>query len=124
LGGIGFWIAGMPGAFLLGFATFVFSFMPMGPIILWLPAAGWLYYQDFTGWAVFLVIWSLIANTAVEHVLKPVIIARTGGTPFLIVLFGVLGGAIAFGFIGVFLGPALLAVGYALIDEWSSRLAT
>jgi predicted PurR-regulated permease PerM len=122
LGGIGFWIGGVPGAFLLGFATFVFSFLPMGPIILWLPAAGWLYYQGLTGWATFIVIWSLVMNTAVEHVLKPVIIARTGGTPFLIVLFGVLGGALTFGFIGVFIGPALLAVGYALIDEWSSQL--
>ena len=46
--------------------------------------------------------------------LKPIIIARTGGTPFLIVLFGALGGAIIFGFIGVFIGPVLLAVGYGL----------
>jgi predicted PurR-regulated permease PerM len=121
--GIGFWIAGVPGAFLLGFATFVLSFIPMGPTILWLPAAGWLYHQGATGWAIFIVIWSLVTNTLVEHVLKPVIIARTGGTPFLIVLFGVLGGAITFGFIGVFIGPALLAVGYALIDEWSAHLA-
>jgi predicted PurR-regulated permease PerM len=121
--GIGFWIAGVPGAFLLGFATFVLSFIPMGPTILWLPAAGWLYHQGSTGWAIFIVIWSLVTNTLVEHVLKPIIIARTGGTPFLIVLFGVLGGAITFGFIGVFIGPALLAVGYALIDEWSAQLA-
>jgi predicted PurR-regulated permease PerM len=122
-GGIGFWIAGVPGAVLLGFATFVLSFLPMGPTFLWLPAAAWLYYEGSNGWAIFIVVWSLITNTAVEHLLKPIIIARTGGTPFLIVLFGVLGGAITFGFIGVFIGPALLAVGYAMIDEWSSHLA-
>ncbi len=122
-GGIGFWIAGVPGAFLLGFATFVLSFLPLGPTLLWLPAAGWLYHQGSSGWAIFIVIWSLVTNTAVEHVLKPIIIARTGGTPFLIVLFGVLGGTITFGFIGIFIGPALLAVGYALIDEWSEQLA-
>jgi predicted PurR-regulated permease PerM len=121
-GGIGFWIAGVPGAFLLGFATFVLSFVPLGPALLWLPAAGWLYHQGFAGWATFLVIWSLVSNVLVEQALKPIIIARTGGTPFLIVLFGVLGGAITFGFIGVFIGPALLAVGYALIDEWSEQL--
>ena len=120
-GGIGFWIAGVPGAFLLGFVTFVLSFVPMGPGLLWLPAAGWIYHQGNTGWAIFIVIWSLVANTLVEHVLKPVIIARSGGTPFLIVMFGVLGGAIIFGFIGVFIGPVLLAVGYALIDEWSQE---
>ena len=122
-GGIGFWIAGVPGAFLLGFATFVFSFLPMGPTLLWLPAAGWLYHQGHTGWTIFIVVWSLIANTLVEHALKPIIIARSGGTPFLIVMFGVLGGAIIFGFIGVFIGPVLLAVGYALIDEWSEEFA-
>jgi predicted PurR-regulated permease PerM len=120
-GGIGFWIAGVPGAFLLGFATFVLSFLPMGATLLWLPAAGWLYHQGNTGWAIFIVVWSLITSTLVEHVLKPIIIARSGGTPFLIVMFGVLGGAIIFGFIGVFIGPVLLAVGYALIDEWSEE---
>ena len=123
-GGIGFWIAGVPGAFLLGFAMFVLSFVPMGPTLLWLPAAGWLYYQGATGWAIFIVVWSVITNTLVEHALKPIIIARTGGTPFLIVMFGVLGGAIIFGFIGVFIGPALLAVGYGLIDEWSEELTS
>jgi predicted PurR-regulated permease PerM len=121
-GGIGFWIAGVPGAFLLGFATFVFAFLPMGPAVLWLPACGWLYHQGANGWAAFLLVWSLVFNTAIEHALKPIIIARTGGTPFLIVLFGVLGGAITFGFIGIFLGPALLAVGYAMVDEWSVQL--
>ena len=123
-GGIGFWIAGVPGAFLLGFATFVLSFIPMAPALLWLPAAGWLYHENSTGWAIFLVVWSAVTGSLIEHVLKPVIIARTGGTPFLIVIFGVLGGAIAFGFIGVFIGPTLLAVGYGLIDEWSERLAS
>jgi predicted PurR-regulated permease PerM len=121
-GGIGFWIAGVPGAFLLGFATFVLSFVPMGPLLLWAPAAGWLYYQGATGWAVFLVIWSVVTNVLVEQALKPIIIARTGGTPFLIVLFGALGGALIFGFIGVFIGPVLLAVGYGMIDEWSEGL--
>ncbi len=95
----------------------------MGPGLLWLPVAGWLYYEGNTGWAIFIVAWSLITNTLVENVLKPIIIARTGGTPFLIVMFGVLGGAIIFGFIGVFIGPALLAVGYRLIDEWSEEFA-
>ena len=57
-------------ASLLGFATFVLSFVPLGPMLLWAPAAGWLYYQGATGWAIFLVIWSVISNTVVEQVLK------------------------------------------------------
>jgi len=120
---IGFWISGVPGAVLLGFATFVLSFVPLGPTVLWLPAAGWLYYRGSSGWAIFIIIWSLLTNTLIEHALKPIIIARSGDTPFLIVLFGVLGGALTFGLIGVFIGPALLAVGYALIGEWSAQLA-
>jgi predicted PurR-regulated permease PerM len=123
-GGIGFWIAGVPGAFLLGFGTFILSFIPMGAAILWLPAAGWLYAQGSKEWAIFVAVWSVVIGSLVEHVLKPMIIARSGGIPFLIVMFGVLGGAIAFGFIGVFIGPTLLAVGYRLIDEWSGEVAT
>ncbi|MBF6558954.1 MAG: AI-2E family transporter [Candidatus Binataceae bacterium] len=122
LGGIGFWIAGVPGVFLLGFATFILSFVPLATAILWIPAVGWLYAQGATGWAIFLVVWSVVIGGLIDHVIKPMIIARTGGTPFLIVLFGVIGGAIAFGFIGVFIGPTLLAVGYRLIEEWSSDL--
>lgn len=124
LGAAGFWIAGVPGAPLLGFATFLLAFVPLGPVILWAPAAGWLYFQDQHGWAIFLAVWSIVTGSLVEHVLKPYLIARTGGAPFLIVLFGVMGGALAFGLIGVFLGPTLLAVGYALLDEWSTQLAS
>ncbi len=123
LGAVGFWLSGVPGAPLLGFATFLLAFIPMGPTVLWAPAAAWLFFQDQHGWAIFLVVWSIVTGSAVEHVLKPIIIARTGGAPFLIVLFGVLGGALAFGFIGVFLGPTLLAVGYGLVEEWSTQLA-
>ena len=67
-------------------------------------------------------IWSVVTNVFVEQALKPIIIARSGGTLFLIVLFGALGGALIFGFIGVFIGPVLLAVGYGMIDEWSEGL--
>jgi predicted PurR-regulated permease PerM len=123
LGGLGFLIAGVPGAPLLGFGTFLLAFVPMGPVLLWGPAAGWLYLQDQRAWAIFLAAWMVITGSLVDHVLKPYLIARNGGAPFLIVLFGVLGGALAFGFIGVFLGPTLLAVGYALLDEWSTQLA-
>ena len=54
--------------------------------------------------------------------IKPLLIGRGGGMPLVLVLIGVLGGAIAFGFIGVFLGPTLLAVGYKWLDEWSAEV--
>lgn len=123
LGGIGLWIAGVPGAFFLGFTTFLFAFVPMGPALIWLPAAGWLFQQGSTVWAIFMLVWGLVVVGSVDHFIKPIIISRSGSTPLILVMLGVFGGALAFGFIGVFIGPTLLAVGYGLVDEWSERLA-
>ena len=57
--------------------------------------------------------------STVDNFIKPMIISRGSDLPFILVLLGVLGGAFAFGFIGVFLGPVLLAVGFALLKEWA-----
>ena len=121
--GIGLWIAGVPGAFLLAFATFLLAFIPMGPALIWLPASLWLLKESSTGWALFMFIWGLVVVGSMDHLLKPILISRGGGTPLILVMLGVFGGALAFGFIGVFIGPTLLAVGYALLDEWSARTA-
>jgi predicted PurR-regulated permease PerM len=59
--------------------------------------------------------------SGVDNIVKPYLISRGGNLPFILILLGVLGGVIAFGFIGVFLGPTLLAIGYSLISEWSLR---
>jgi predicted PurR-regulated permease PerM len=123
LAGVGFWIAGVPGAFLLAFATFLLAFIPMGPALIWLPAAIWLLKESSTGWALFMFVWGLVVVGSMDHLLKPILISRTGGTPLILVMLGVFGGALAFGFIGVFIGPTLLAVGYALLEEWSETLA-
>ena len=120
LAGIGFWIAGVPGALLLGFLTFFLGFVPFGPILLWAPAALWLLQQDANGWAIFTVIWQVGVGLAADQLLKPILISRMGTTPLLVVMLGVFGGVIAFGFLGIFLGPTLLAVGYSLFEEWSS----
>jgi predicted PurR-regulated permease PerM len=116
--GVGFWIAGVPGAFLLGFMSFLVSFLPSGPALLWLPAAAWLYKQGTSGWAIFIIVWGLGPVGMIDHLLKPILISRNGDAPLIMIILGVLGGAIAFGFIGVFIGPGLLAVGYSLVQEW------
>src|SRR5262249_43304073 len=116
--GIGFLIAGVPGAALLALATFLLSVVPVGPPLIWLPAALWLYAQGSTGMAVFMFLWGLLAISMVDNVLKPVIISHGSNLPFMLVLLGVLGGAAAFGFVGIFLGPTLLAVGYRIVNEW------
>lgn len=116
---LGFAIAGVPGVLLLGFATFVMSLVPVGPPIIWGGAAIYLFNQGQTGWAVFILVWGLLLISGVDNVVKPMLISRGSSLPFLLVLLGVLGGVLAFGFVGLFIGPVLLAVGYSLIREWT-----
>ncbi len=121
LAGIGFMIAGVPGALLLGLLTFFLSIVPMGPPLLWIPAAIWLYYQGHTGMAIFLGLWGALVVSSVDNFLKPYLISQGAAMPFILVLFGVLGGLAAFGFLGVFLGPTLLAVAYSLLRDWTLK---
>jgi predicted PurR-regulated permease PerM len=125
MAGVGFLMAGVPGAGVLALLTFFLSVMPLvGPAVVWLPAAIWLFTQGASGWGIFMIIWGIGVNN-LENVLKPILISRGSAMPFLLIFFGVLGGALAFGFIGVFIGPTLLAVGYRLVEEWGAakRLA-
>lgn len=115
-----FWIAGIPGAAFLGLMTFFLSFIPIGPALVWGPAAFWLYSEGGTAWAIFLVLWGALVIGSVDNFLKPYFISLGSNLPLLLVLLGVLGGALAFGFIGVFIGPTVLAVAYSLILEWSN----
>jgi predicted PurR-regulated permease PerM len=118
--GIGFWIAGIQAAPLLGLLTFVLSPVPVGPPLVWVPAGLWLIQNGQMGWGLFVLLWGMLAVSTIDNIIKPLIISRGVDLPFVLVLLGVLGGAIAFGFIGVFLGPVLLAVGYALLMEWAA----
>lgn len=118
---LGFAIAGVPGVLLLGFGTFVLSLVPVGPPLIWGGAALWLFNQGQAGWGVFMVVWGLVLISGVDNVVKPMLISRGSHLPFLLVLLGVLGGVLAFGFVGLFIGPVLLAVGYSLMREWTGN---
>lgn len=118
--GLGFWIAGVPGAVLLAVLTFFFAVVPFGPPMIWIPAAIWLFSQDRTGWGIFMLVWGLLGISSVDNVLRPYIISHGSKMPFALIFCGVIGGALAFGLVGVFLGPTLLAVAFRLIEEWSS----
>jgi len=115
---VGFLIAGVPGATLLAALTFVLSLVPMGPVLLWGGAAIWLYAQDQTGWAVFMALYGIFVISSVDNFIKPILMSRAGNLSMLLVVLGVFGGAIAFGFIGLFVGPALLAVGWNITKAW------
>lgn len=119
---IGFMIAGVPGALVLGLLTFAFSFIMIPPLI-WGPAVAWLVWQGELGMAVFLGIWGFFVISGVDNILKPYLISRGGNLPLVVVLLGVFGGILAFGFMGLFLGPTLLAVAYNLLSDWVAAKA-
>ncbi len=116
---LGFAIAGVPAVPLLAVITFVSSLVPIGPPIVWGGAAIWLFAQGSTGWGVFMLVWGLVLISGVDNVVRPMLISRGSSLPFLLVFLGVLGGVFAFGFVGMFIGPTLLAVAYSLISDWS-----
>ncbi|TFW31187.1 AI-2E family transporter [Massilia horti] len=121
--GIGYWLAGLPSPGLLAAITFFLAFVPGGPLLVILPGAVWLVRQDAAAWAVFLIVWGGVVAIAIDNVLKPMIIGKSSHMPFILTLLGVIGGAKAFGLLGVFVGPTLLAVAYAVLSEWTADTA-
>ena len=115
---LGFVIAGVPGAFLLGALTFILSLVPMGPVIIWGGAAAWLHFHGEDGWAIFMVVYGIVVISSVDNFVKPILMSRAGNLSMLLVVLGVFGGAVAFGFIGLFVGPALLALAWNIFKTW------
>jgi predicted PurR-regulated permease PerM len=118
LAGIGLAIAGVPGPVLLGFLTMLGSPFPVLPVLPWLGGTLWLLYEGDQGWAIFMAIWGLAAVSSADNFVRPWLISLGSPLPMLLILLGVLGGVIAFGFLGLFLGPTVLALGHALVLEW------
>jgi len=116
---LGFVIAGVPAVLLLSVLVFVSSLIPLGPPLIWGGAAVWLFSQGSTGWGIFMLVWGFFLISGVDNVVRPMLISRGSSLPFLLTLLGVLGGVIAFGFVGLFIGPTLLAVGYSLMSGWT-----
>lgn len=115
--GIGFAIAGVPSPILLAMLTFFMSFIPGGPVLVWLGAAAWLFAGGFTGRGIFMIAYGMLGISTIDNFVKPYIISRGSKLSFIVTFIGVIGGVVTFGFIGVFLGPTLLAVGYSLVHE-------
>lgn len=116
----GFFIAGVPGAILLGTATFFLSLIPIGPPLVWGGASIWLLYHGSYGWAIFMILWGVFAISSIDNVVKPYLISRGSKLPMLLIVLGVFGGIFAFGIIGVFIGPVILAVGMTLVRLWAA----
>lgn len=118
LTGIGLAIADVQGATFLGVVAGFASLIPGGATIVWLPAAIWLAVQGEMAWGIFLAVWGAAIVGTADNVLKPMFISRGSDLPFVLTFLGILGGMLVFGFLGLFIGPTLIALGYTVIMEW------
>jgi predicted PurR-regulated permease PerM len=115
---LGLWVVGVPRPLLLGVIAGGLSVLPIGAPVVWIPSALWLMSKGDTLWGVALMIYGGVAISGADSVIRPFFIARGAHLPFLLTMLGVLGGALAFGLLGVFVGPVLLGVGYTLVLEY------
>jgi predicted PurR-regulated permease PerM len=114
----GLWLSGVPRPVLLGVIAGLLSVLPIGAPVVWIPAALWLLGTGHIGWGIFLGVYGVFAVSGADSIIRPWFIARGAHLPFMLTILGVLGGALAFGLLGIFLGPVLLGVGYTLLNEW------
>jgi predicted PurR-regulated permease PerM len=114
----GYWLAGVPAWALLGGLTFFAALVQVGAPVVWIPIAVWLFAVNETGWALFIIGWGVLVVYSVENFSRPILAGKASHLPGLLIFIGVLGGLVAWGLIGIFLGPVILAVAYELIQEW------
>jgi len=115
--GLGLLIAGVPFAVILTAVTFMLCLAQIGPVLVLVPAVAWLYGTGASGWGTFLLVWSVIV-LPMDNILRPMLIKRGANLPLLLVFAGVVGGLIAFGMVGIFIGPVVLAVAFNLMSAW------
>jgi predicted PurR-regulated permease PerM len=117
LGGVGLAVAGMPFAPVLTAVMFVLCLAQIGPAPVLIPAVIWMYYSGNVLWATVLLAFSVVALT-MDNFLRPMLIRRGADLPLPLILAGVIGGMIAMGLLGIFVGPTVLAIAYTLLDAW------
>ncbi|MEW5559800.1 AI-2E family transporter YdiK [Enterobacter asburiae] len=117
LGGIGLAISGVPYATLLTVVMIFSCLVQLGPLIVLIPCIIWLYWTGDTTWGTVLLVWSCVVGT-MDNFIRPLLIRMGADLPMVLILTGVIGGLIAFGMIGLFIGPVLLAVSWRLFDAW------
>ena len=111
-------VAGVPGWPLLGALTFAASVIQIGPPLVWIPVAIWLWLQGDVFWAIFMVAWGAIVVTFIDNWLKPYLMSQGSNLPMILSFIGGLGGLLEWGIVGVFIGPVVLAVAYDLLLRW------
>lgn len=122
--GLGYWAAGVPAPLLLGLLTTLIALIPFGTPVVWGSIGVWLLFNGRVGAGLGLLAWGVLVVSTVDNFVRPMVISSATRLPFLLVMFGVLGGLAAFGLIGLFVGPVALAVATAVWREWLEEHGT
>jgi predicted PurR-regulated permease PerM len=117
IGGVGLWVAGVPFPALLAAVIFILALAQLPPVLVLGPAVFWLYWKGDPVWGTALLVWTIVV-ASVDNILRPLLIRKGIDLPLILIFAGVLGGLVAFGIIGLFIGPVVLAVTYKLLEAW------
>lgn len=120
--GFGYGVAGLDSPVTFGVLTFLVALIPFGTPVAWGSAGALLFFQGKIGPAIGVWLWGALVVSQLDNFLRPFFISSISSIPFLLLLFGVLGGIMAFGLIGLFIGPIVLAVAWAVWREWTVQL--
>ena len=121
LGGIGFWISGLPSPIFFGALICVASLLPVvGTMLVWLPGALYLLFQGMTGWGMFLLAWGFLVVGSSDNILRPLLSRKQSGLPVFLLMLGSLGGLVAFGLVGLILGPVVIGIALALLEMYKT----
>jgi predicted PurR-regulated permease PerM len=122
---IGLAVAGVPGAGTLGFVALLLAISQIGGpllVLIWGGAAWWLFAQDQQVWGIFMIVWGVFVST-VDNFIKPWLIGFGIEMPMSLTILGVFGGFLAFGFLGLFIGPTLIAIMFTLLQAWQAAVS-
>jgi predicted PurR-regulated permease PerM len=111
-------VAGAPGWVILAGITFVLSLVQIGPALVWGPMSIWLWLSDRTGMALFVFFWGLVVVNLTDNVVRPLLVSKGSDLPAFLAFLGAIGGLMAWGVVGVFVGPVIVAVVHQLVLKW------
>jgi len=120
MAGLGYWVAGVRAPAFWGAATVVLALIPFGAPLVWGPISVWLLLQGHLGAGIGLLLWGALAVSGIDNLVRTLVISGLAEIPIMLVMFGGLGGLAYFGFIGLFIGPLILTVLFALWREWTA----
>lgn len=124
LGGLGFWVTGLPSPFLFGTLMAICAPIPfIGTALIWAPGATYLLLQGKTMTGLLLIAWGVVAVSSIDNVIRPLFISGRAKLPILLIVFGVIGGLLAFGLAGVVAGPIILAVSLVFFEVYRTETA-